>query len=50
MNIITPMKLLRNLRQKIDYLKTQGIEPNVENLNKEFMTEFIAKIKEQNNE
>lgn len=50
MNIITPMQILRNLKKKIDALQSQGIEPTVENLNKEFMTEFIAKIKEQNNE
>ena len=48
--IPTPTQTIKKLKQRIDSLKEQGIEPTVDNLNKQFMTEFIAKIKEQNNE
>lgn len=48
--IPTPIQTFKKLKQRINALKEQGIEPTVDNLNKQFMTEFITKIKEQNNE
>lgn len=48
--ISTPTQIFKKLKQRIDALKEQGIKPTVDNLNKQFMTEFITKIKEQNNE
>ena len=34
---------------KMDKLRAEGIEPTIENLNKQFLTEFKKKLNEENN-
>lgn len=49
MNIITPNQVIKNLKNKMDQLRAEGIEPTIENLNKQFLTEFKKKLNEENN-
>lgn len=49
MNLITPKHIINRLKKRMDDLRAEGIEPTVENLNKQFVTEFKKRLKEENN-
>lgn len=49
MNVIAPKKFINRIKNRKEKLKAEGIEPTIENLNKQFVEELKRKLKEVNN-